>query len=425
MVRPGSFQGKRLEFLMSCEEEYALAHDDGTLDDAIARILQRFFNRFPLEMDNSVEPTDEELAAIDDDQAQPEPVAPDPDLLDEEVFQKQKGAWNERKKKLKRMKAKIKRWFGSRYLKERNMLKQEGKGASNPFKSLYQQLCGRDKGKPRQSSAMSVWRRDHREEIETAARARVKKLKQTFRKGLAPAREHVANKMYNKLSKEEKDAFLKKAKEKHAQELKEWEAEHSKPIATDPASRLRCIQSLQPVLQPILDLVSEATGWKCTLIAGGPFPSQEGRLSVLGIHSGVTTGEVPMNFGRAESERYHKQLVPMFISFLQKCYSVEECKAQALKPTGDDEDDEAFPGLDEDGDDAITFTVQPPSSVPSNLAQSRESSAPPSLHLSPTSTPSRRQSVSLSDKDNTPSPRPSPQNSPNASPAPTPRPRRA
>jgi len=34
-------------------------------------------------------------------------------------------------------------------------------------------------------------------------------------------------------------------------------------------------------MQPILDLVSEATGWKCSIIADGPEPAHGGRLNMI------------------------------------------------------------------------------------------------------------------------------------------------
>ena len=90
--------------------------------------------------------------------------------------------------------------------------------------------------------------------------------------------------------------------------------------------------------QPILDLICDATGWKCSLIAGGPEPAHGGRLNIIryvfsitrpgsiltdlfsSVHSGVTNGDVKMNFGRAERLRYKKYIVPMYGAFLQKCY---------------------------------------------------------------------------------------------------------
>ena len=43
----------------------------------------------------------------------------------------------------------------------------------------------------------------------------------------------------------------------------------------------RCIQGLTKFIQPILDGVCAAIGWKVTFIAGGPEPAHGGRLNVL------------------------------------------------------------------------------------------------------------------------------------------------
>jgi hypothetical protein len=66
------------------------------------------------------------------------------------------------------------------------------------------------------------------------------------------------------------------------------------------------------------------------------------------VHSGTTNGDVKMNFGRAERLRYKKFIVPIYGSFLQKCYcrslhvasvncsltmcnlAPEDCRARAL-----------------------------------------------------------------------------------------------
>jgi hypothetical protein len=95
---------------------------------------------------------------------------------------------------------------------------------------------------------------------------------------------------------------------------------------------------------PILDGVAERTGWRVTLVAGGPEPADMGRLNVLryvfdhlltpvhiiscfffffrSIHSGTTSGAVKMNFGRSERVAYKQHWVPSFGRFLKKCYSM-------------------------------------------------------------------------------------------------------
>ncbi|KAJ3483572.1 hypothetical protein NLJ89_g12050 [Agrocybe chaxingu] len=89
-------------------------------------------------------------------------------------------------------------------------------------------------------------------------------------------------------------------------------------------------------MEPILDLVSEATGWKASFIAGGPEPAVGGRLNMISVHSGATSGDVKLTFGRAERVRYKKYIVPIFGSFLQSCYTPDECRSRAIPSSGGD-----------------------------------------------------------------------------------------
>jgi len=56
---------------------------------------------------------------------------------------------------------------------------------------------------------------------------------------------------------------------------------HGIYLVTTLIATYRCIQGLVRFAQPILDLISEATGWKTTLLAGGPEPAHGGRLNVI------------------------------------------------------------------------------------------------------------------------------------------------
>jgi len=49
-------------------------------------------------------------------------------------------------------------------------------------------------------------------------------------------------------------------------------------------------------------------------------------LTTHSLHAGATSGDVNMNFGRAERARYKKYLVPIYGTFLQKCF----CKSSSL-----------------------------------------------------------------------------------------------
>lgn len=43
----------------------------------------------------------------------------------------------------------------------------------------------------------------------------------------------------------------------------------------------RIIECLPRFLQPILDMIADHSGWKVTLITGGPEPADGGRLNVI------------------------------------------------------------------------------------------------------------------------------------------------
>ena len=164
--------------------------------------------------------------------------------------------------------------------------------------------------------------------------------------------------------------------------LKAWEEEVNGPVSTAPEDRqkyvsisfylhilipaYRCILGLVRFVQPILDLICEATGWKASFTAGGPEPAHDGKLNIIryhlcscvdvsrvtdqlfSIHSGKTSGDVPMDFGALEREAIRKTFIPMYGRFLKRCYckwftnpfqlynssnaAVEECRSRALKP---------------------------------------------------------------------------------------------
>lgn len=78
MVNPGSFTGRRKEFLDSQKEIYATAVAGAHVADTVADIQRRYFKHFPITLLHTQEPTQESLDAVDDH-------APDPELLPPQV----------------------------------------------------------------------------------------------------------------------------------------------------------------------------------------------------------------------------------------------------------------------------------------------------------------------------------------------------
>lgn len=75
MPNPGSFHGARKAFLLSQKAEFAAAVKDHNAAEILSQILRRFFKRFPIDLPDDYEPSEAQLAAVDDD-------APDPVLSD-------------------------------------------------------------------------------------------------------------------------------------------------------------------------------------------------------------------------------------------------------------------------------------------------------------------------------------------------------
>lgn len=86
MVNPGAFRGARRQFLLTQKPEYATAVVMNMTADCIADIQRRFFKRFPLEMDETDEPSEEVLTAVDDDAADAEPLVPNEDDLSTDEY---------------------------------------------------------------------------------------------------------------------------------------------------------------------------------------------------------------------------------------------------------------------------------------------------------------------------------------------------
>ncbi|KDR81130.1 hypothetical protein GALMADRAFT_136178 [Galerina marginata CBS 339.88] len=352
MVNPGAFQGSRKEFMLSQREIYSQAVADGHAAETAAEIQRKYFKRFPVDLPHEKEPTPEHLAAVDDDAMDPDYEEPDADKLSPDDYTAAMAVVEVRRRTLAFRKAQIKRWLAYQHMKDHDLDPTET-GARNPYRPLLFKLTGKGSNPPRLKSPVNVWRVSHKAEIEKTLNIRAT-LHGTKRAGLVKLREQIARELYGKLDEAEQRSWKAAAMEEQREAVAAWKVEMESPPSTDPADRQKCIMGLVRFAQPILDLISEATGWKATLIAGGPEPAHDGRLGIMSIHSGCTTGDVPMNFGRAERLRYKTHIVPIFGSFLQKCYSPEECRSRALNR---DEGYMSMENLDLDPDEVNFDTI--------------------------------------------------------------------
>ncbi|KAH9481956.1 hypothetical protein JR316_0006486 [Psilocybe cubensis] len=328
MPNPGAFKGARKDFLMTQKEEYAKAVEANHVGETLMNINRRFFKRFPLTMPADYEPTEESLRAVDDDAPEPDVPEPNRETMSEEEFSKVVAEVKARNSRREAISGQIKQWFVYQYNKEHHPKKL----SESTLLSLLQKLAGKDTSRPRMKSDVNTWRKsqrnaiDDRYEAEVArALARGEPMKKSNK---AADRDRIAREMFAELSKTEQEAWHRKSEEDHAEAIAAYKASWSP--SKSPADRQRAINSLVKVMEPILDIASETTGWKLMLVAGGPEPAKGGDLSVITMHSGETPGDIKMNLGQTERHKFKNYMIPLFGTFLHKCYTPEECRSRAL-----------------------------------------------------------------------------------------------
>ncbi|KAK7015546.1 SERTA domain-containing protein 3 [Paramarasmius palmivorus] len=389
MPAPRAFNGKRLKFLKDQLEPYAKADSEGHAAEFALDVARRFLKRFPVTRPDEEEPTDEELQAVNDNAADEDLVAPvQNEGVSDEEHAKALAAFADVQKKTTFKVQQIQRWL-------KNWSKKgEDSSASRSYQAILRdplrkwvitRLVGLEEGPGRRRAAFVLFGKKNAAKIDALLRQRLgmldsqgiegsvlegsdepsntgeglrpntdggegssnaeatvgeedfviipKKLSKKGEDAQVALRQDIAITEFAKLSLDEKQLFETLAREEHEDRIQQWKEKISAPFPTDPASRQRAIESLASTLQPILDLVHEATGWNVTVMAGGPEPADAGRLNIMSIHAGLTADPTPMNFGAANRAMYKKFVLPVFGNFLMKCFSIEECRRRRLPDT--------------------------------------------------------------------------------------------
>ncbi|KAL0569215.1 SERTA domain-containing protein 3 [Marasmius crinis-equi] len=366
MVNPGAFHGSRRTFLESAVPDYFKAVQEGVGPEFLQTAIRRYLKHYPVDLLDDVEPSDAQLASVNNDEASEDvyPPAKEPDET-EEPFKQRERAFEEYKKNTKTKIYQITWWFKYRYNKQ-----HEGamKGEPHPLDILLANLAGVTLTKPgRMRTAYNVWGKENQELIDELiaerqeskakdasdeegsdsgeaegsktrkgkgkSRKKGKRFVKNGEEAFLAVRQEITMAEFAKLSDEVQQEWKTKAEEEHKARLENWKAVQKAEFSTLPEDRQRCIDRLVKFMQPILDGVSKATGWPCTFIAGGPEPADAGRLNILSIHSGTTAGPIPMTFGTACRLAFKKYWIPVFTAFLQMCFSMEESKARSLVDT--------------------------------------------------------------------------------------------
>ncbi|KAL0564596.1 SERTA domain-containing protein 3 [Marasmius crinis-equi] len=360
MVNPGAFHGSRKVFLEAALPGYFNAVKEGCGPEFLQTTVRRYLKHYPIEIGEDMEPTENFLAGVRDDEASLDVFPPTKDVDEtEEVFKARVACFERQKKETKSKLDQIVCWFKYHYNKQHE---NRMKGDPHALDILLANLAGITLTKPgRMRTAYNVWGKENQELIdeliaqrldskggdeseggesggepgETSKRKkkgkkRSKKFVKNGEEAYLAVRQEITMSEFAKLPDDVQHEWKTRAEEEHKLRLERWKAVQSADFSTSPEDRQKCIDRLVKFLQPILDGVSKATGWTCTFIVGGPEPADAGRLNILSIHSGTTSGPIPMTFGTACRPAFKKYWIPIFTAFLQMCFSIEESKSRSL-----------------------------------------------------------------------------------------------
>ncbi|KAF9470292.1 hypothetical protein BDN70DRAFT_939839 [Pholiota conissans] len=329
MVNPGTFQGSRKAFLQAQFELYADAVVNNNVADTIADIQRRYFKRYPITLPHDEEPSEDWLAQVDDSAPDEDFLPPNLQALDADGLNVAQAAYDEKLKLIQLRKDQISRRLKYQHSKTTTLPTDVPRGIEDPMFVLMARLTGIDPKKPRRKTGYNLWAPSNRPTLNALVNQRAIDMNITGKKKIG-LRNKIYKEAYDELDDEEKKEWETKAKIEHEKSSAMLEASLDAPPSTEPADRQNVIEGLPAFVQPIIDLIAEYTGWKVTVIAGGPEPADNGRLNIVSMHSGHCSGPVPMTFGRAERGPYKQFVIPVFANFLKKCYTVEECRAASL-----------------------------------------------------------------------------------------------
>ncbi|KJA13978.1 hypothetical protein HYPSUDRAFT_209087 [Hypholoma sublateritium FD-334 SS-4] len=332
MVNPGSFSGRRKEFLDSQRDVYATAVKGGHIADAVADIQHRYFKRFPTMLPHTQDPTQESLDAVDDNAPDPEVSPPQAsDYTNPEEHARALRVYEFHKAEVKMRKDQIKRRLAYQYNKTRSKKTKFELGSSDPMAILMAKLTGNSIQKPRQKTAYNIWGPQNRCFVDPIFNERV-------RNEAVPAKRHAAlrsavyKELFEELPQDEQQEWLERAEREHQDAIQKADGALKSEPSLTPEDRQRIIECLHQFTQPILDLIADHTGEFPPLLIQLP---RLAHLYLYSVHSGVTSGSVKMNFGRSERVAYKETIIPIFARFLRKCYSVQDCR-ESLLPEGVD-----------------------------------------------------------------------------------------
>ncbi|KAL0564707.1 SERTA domain-containing protein 3 [Marasmius crinis-equi] len=345
MPPPPAFIGARLDFLSSQLEGLTEAIANGTSQEFMSTVYARFFKLFDERKPNDVEPPKEMIDSVMKEDAEWEELVPPVRRAgqDDKAYAEEKKAFDDYHTAVLARMAQIRRWMGYRCIKKNANLEAHS--------VLLNGLAGITTGKPgKKSTGYNLWYQETGKVLEDEINARHEQLKAEAKedskaesaedgtkksKGVAyvMVRQDIVKREFEKLPLEERKMWQEKAGEDHKEKVEAWEKQKKAEFSKLPQDRQRAIDLLPSWVMPILDGIQQITGLNCSLWAAGPMPADQGRVNVMGIHSGrtIATDSSPaVGFGTRYRSGIKKFIVPMYGDFCLHTHTAEDFKASSL-----------------------------------------------------------------------------------------------
>ncbi|KAF4563419.1 hypothetical protein AB1N83_010866 [Pleurotus pulmonarius] len=152
---------------------------------------------------------------------------------------------------------------------------------------------------------------------------------------------------------------IKDKVEKQYQRYKEEVEEIQKEATTTPQAYAEAIETIGAYFNAFSQALGEITGWRFTLLAGGPNPVNGGRIRTIAVHHGEN--HAGLSFGEAMPDA-RSAMGTAFGSFLRGVYTPSECAARSLYPE-DAVQGVASPSAQSDTADTPSIDLPPPIAV--------------------------------------------------------------
>ncbi|KAJ8453748.1 hypothetical protein ONZ51_g13424 [Trametes cubensis] len=330
---PGSFSEGRLALFEEYQPEFnkltKLART--SQNEFWSKFLQVYWARFPYTVPLREEPSDSTWP-----------------LPNEDAFTDKER--EEKGRVIKKTVSAIKRHF--RYVRERL------EDRENPWAEFLVELkkdTATPPAPPRQLAIWQLYMSKKNEEIDRALAARCLN-EEISEDNMLAERSDIARGLLAKETAEYREALQLECEQAIEADRAEYEAEpvRQPPI---PSDQQRARDKLAVVVQPLLNLIREHTGYYLTLIAGYPLEDQN-QLQVL--NAGKTAGPVPVCWHLVDLPRFKKDVMGCFTNFLAR---TEEGLARSTS---------VVPGLQT----STASTSPAPSTVESTMLASQAVGAP-------------------------------------------------